>query len=126
MSDGLNIARIRAYAVAPAQAPPVRYTGRDDGLVQMNIEVVRLTLQDGSEGTASSFSGWLVSDGGSVVREIGRLAGDVLGESVAHRAALTEALLERAGEGPWPAISIIEVPCGMPTPGLRGCRYGSS
>lgn len=108
MSDGLNIARIRAYAVAPAQAPPVRYTGRDDGLVQMNIEVVRLTLQDGSEGTASSFSGWLVSDGGSVVREIGRLAGDVLGESVAHRAALTEALLESAGEGPWPAISIID------------------
>ena len=44
MSDGLNIARIRAYAVAPAQAPPVRYTGRDDGLVQMSIEVVRLTL----------------------------------------------------------------------------------
>ncbi len=107
MADDLSIARIRAYAVAPAQTPPVRYAGRDD-LEQINIEVVRLTLRDGNEGTASFFSGWRGACGGGMVREIGRLADHVLGESVARRTALTEALLDGAGEGPWPAISTID------------------
>ena len=74
----------------------------------MNIEIVRLTLRDGSEGMASFFSGWRGSEGGDLVRDIGRLADGVLGKSAAHRAAVTEALLDHAGVGPWPAISIID------------------
>ena len=103
----LAIARVRAYAVTPADAPPVRFSGRDAPR-KVNMEVVRLTLAGGREGTASFLSGWRDWEGGGVVRGVGRLAGSVLGESVAARAALTEALLADAGDGPWPAISVID------------------
>ena len=106
----LDIARIRAYAATPATMPPARYTGREQPTTT-NIEIVRLTLSNGAEGTASCDSGWGGSEGGDVVRDIRDLSARVLGRNVLHRATLTESLLVDAGEGPWEAISLID--CAM-------------
>lgn len=109
-SGDLAIARVRAYAVTPADAPPVRFSGRDAPR-KVTMEVVRLTLAGGREGTASFLGGWRDWEEGGGVRDVGRIAGSVLGESAAERAALTEALLAREGAGPWPAVSMID--CAM-------------
>ncbi len=77
----------------------------------MNIEIVRLTLVNGAEGTASEDSGWAGSEGGDIVRDIRELSARVLGRNVLHRATLTESLLADAGEGPWRAISLVD--CAM-------------
>ncbi len=110
MADGLSIARIRAYAVTPAQCPPARYTGREEPL-QMELEIVRLTLLNGTEGVASVLCGWDGLKAGNIHDRIRVLSSALLGESVLRRASLTEALLANAGEGPWEAISILD--CAM-------------
>ena len=108
--DELDIARIRAYAATPARMPAVRYTGRQQP-TKMNIEIVRLTLSNGAEGTASYDGGWEGEERDEVVRDIRELSARVLGQNVLHRATLTESLLADAGEGPWEAISLID--CAM-------------
>jgi len=108
--DELDIARIRAYAATPALMPAARYSGREQPTTT-NIEIVRLTLSNGAEGTASCDSGWCGLEGGDVVRDIREISTRVLGKNVAHRAALTESLLADAGEGPWEAISLLD--CAM-------------
>ncbi len=57
MVDELDVARIRAYAVTPPLMSATRFTGREQP-TKMNIEMVRLTLVNGAEGTASDDSGW--------------------------------------------------------------------
>lgn len=106
--DELDIARIRAYAVAPPSMPVTRFSGREQP-TKMNIEIVRLTLANGAEGLASEDSGWGGSKGGEIVRGIGGLSTRVLGRSVLDRTSLTESLLAGAGDGPWKAISLIDV-----------------
>ena len=108
--DELDIARIRAYAAMPAMMPATRYTGRKQPM-KMNIEILRLTLENGAEGLACCDSGWGASKGGDVVRDIREISTRVLGQNVSHRAALTESLLADAGDGPWEAISLID--CAM-------------
>jgi len=108
--DELDIARIRAYAAMPAMMPATRYTGRKQPM-KMNIEILRLTLENGAEGLACCDSGWGASEGGDVVRDIREISARVLGQNVLHRAALTESLLADAGDGPWEAISLID--CAM-------------
>jgi L-alanine-DL-glutamate epimerase-like enolase superfamily enzyme len=108
--DELDIARIRAYAATPTMMPAVRYTGRKQP-TKVNIEIVRLTLVNGTEGIACCDSGWGVSAGGDVVRDIREISARVIGRNVLHRSALTESLLAGAGEGPWEAISLID--CAM-------------
>lgn len=108
MVDELEIARIRAYAVAPPSMPVTRFSGREQP-TKMNIEIVRLTLANGAEGLASEDSGWGGSKGGEIVRDILGLSTRVLGKSVLHRTSLTESLLADAGDGPWKAISLIDV-----------------
>ncbi len=110
MVDELEITRIRAYAVTPPLMPETRFTGRGQP-IKMNIEIVRLTLVNGVEGTASSDSGWATTPGGDVVRDIRKLTPRVLGHNVLHRETFTESLLADAGEGPWDAISLID--CAM-------------
>ena len=110
MTEDLRIARVRAYAVAPAGAPPTRYHGRMEP-ERMNAEIVRLTLANGAEGAASSLSGWSGREAGSVVRRIEALAGEALGADAATRSALTEALLAGADAGPWEGLSIVD--CAM-------------
>jgi L-alanine-DL-glutamate epimerase-like enolase superfamily enzyme len=110
MADETDIARIRAYAATPAMMPATRFTGRDHPM-KMNIEIVRLTLVNGTEGTASTDSGWGGRQGGDVVRDIREFSTQVLGQNVLHRATLTESLLAHAGEGPWDAISLLD--CAM-------------
>jgi L-alanine-DL-glutamate epimerase-like enolase superfamily enzyme len=90
--------------------PSVRYSGREQP-TKTNIEIVRLTLSNGAEGTASCDSGWGGLAGGEVVRDIDDLSARVVGRNVAHRATLTESLLADAGEGPWKGISLID--CAM-------------
>ena len=108
--DELDIARIRAYAAMPVMMPATRYSGREEPTTT-NIEIVRLTLSNGAEGTASCDSGWAGLKGGDVVRDIRELSPRVFGKNVAHRVALTESLLAGAGEGPWEAISLVD--CAM-------------
>jgi L-alanine-DL-glutamate epimerase-like enolase superfamily enzyme len=108
MVDELDIARIRAYAVTPALMPATRFTGREHPTT-MNIEMVRLTLVNGAEGTASEDSGWGGSEGGDIVRDIRELSARVLGRNVLQRATLTESLLADAGDGPWKAISLVDI-----------------
>jgi len=90
--------------------PATRYTGRKQPM-KMNIEILRLTLENGAEGLACCDSGWGASEGGDVVRDIREISARVLGQNVLHRAALTESLLADAGDGPWEAISLID--CAM-------------
>ncbi len=110
MSSGLNITRIRSCTVAPPQCPPARYTGREEP-VQMNLEIVRITLENGAHGEASYLSGWDGFEAGNVENQIRTFAEVLQGESVEHREKLTENLLTNAGEGPWEAISMLD--CAM-------------
>ncbi len=110
MSNGLNITRIRSYTAAPAQYQPVRYTGREQ-VTQMNLEIVRITLENGAEGDASFYSGLAGFDVGKVENQIRGFSSAVLGESVEHRERLTGTLLANAGEGPWEGISMLD--CAM-------------
>ncbi len=110
MSNGFNITRIRSYTVAPAQCRPARYTGREEA-VQMNLEIVRITLENGVEGEASFYSGLAGFEVGKVENQIRGFSSAVLGESVEHRERLTETLLANAGEGPWEGISMLD--CAM-------------
>jgi L-alanine-DL-glutamate epimerase-like enolase superfamily enzyme len=108
--DELDIARIRAYAVTPPLMPAARYTGREQP-TKRNIEILRLTLVNGTEGVASCDTASVVTEAGGVVRDIRDIAPRVLGQSVSHRTSLTEALLADAGEGPWEGISVVD--CAM-------------
>jgi len=105
--DELDVARIRAYAVTPPLMPAVRYTGRDEP-TKRNIEIVRLTLVNGTEGVACCDTAIAGTTAGGVVQDIRDIAARVLGQSVLHRASLTESLLADADEGPWEGISIID------------------
>ena len=108
--DELAITRIRAYAATPEMMPATRFTGRKPP-TKMNIEILRLTLENGTEGIACCDSGWGVLEGGDAVRDIREISARVLGQNVFHRAALTESLLANAGDGPWEAISLVD--CAM-------------
>jgi len=110
MVDELDIARIRAYAVTPPLMPAARYTGRDEP-TKRNIEIVRLTLVNGTEGVGSCDTAPAATKAGGVVHDIRELSARVLGQSVLHRTSLTESLLADAGEGPWEGISIVD--CAM-------------
>ena len=111
MSNDLRIARVRAYAVTPRKTPPIRVHGRMEGQ-QLNAEIVRITLQNGTEGEASFFSGFEEGRGaGVIVREIEAMADRVIGGDSARRAELTENFLAEAGPGPWDAISMLD--CAM-------------
>ena len=70
---GTRIARLRAYAVAPATTAPVRYTGHDP-LDRMGAEILCLTLADGSEGIASVASGWRGAPVGRLVPDAAAIA----------------------------------------------------
>jgi L-alanine-DL-glutamate epimerase-like enolase superfamily enzyme len=106
----LDIARIRAYAVTPPLMPAARYTGREQP-AKRNIEIVRLTLVNGTEGVASCDTALAGTKAGGVVHDIRDIGARVLGRSVLHRKFLTESLLADAGEGPWEGISIVD--CAM-------------
>jgi L-alanine-DL-glutamate epimerase-like enolase superfamily enzyme len=106
----LDIARIRAYAVTPPLMPAARYTGREHP-AKRNIEIVRLTLVNGTEGVASCDTALAGTKAGGVVHDIRDIGARVLGRSVLHRTSLTESLLADAGEGPWEGISIVD--CAM-------------
>lgn len=108
--DELDVARLRAYAVTPPLMPAVRYTGREQP-TKRNIEILRLTLANGTEGVATCDTGSVDTEAGSVVRDIRDVASRVLGQSVLNRASLTESLLADAGEGPWEGISVVD--CAM-------------
>ena len=108
--DELEIARIRAYAVAPPGMPAARYTGREQPTTR-NIEILRLTLADGTEGVASCDTAPSGSESGGVVSDIRAIAPRVLGQSVSRRTSLTESLLAGADDGPWEAISVVD--CAM-------------
>jgi L-alanine-DL-glutamate epimerase-like enolase superfamily enzyme len=110
MVEQTKIARIRAYAVAPPGMPAVRYTGREQPTTR-NLEILRLTLADGTEGVASCDTASTGTEAGGVVRDIAEIAPRVLGQSVSHRTAVTESLLADADDGPWEGISIID--CAM-------------
>ena len=110
MVDELDIARIRAYAVTPPLMPAARYTGRQQP-TKRNIEIVRLTLVNGTEGVASCDTAPAATKAGGVVHDIRDISARVLGQSVLHRTSLTESLLADAGEGPWEGISIVD--CAM-------------
>jgi len=108
--DELDIARIRAYAVTPPLMPAARYTGREQP-TKRNIEILRLTLVNGTEGVATCDTGSADTEAGGVVRDIRDIASQVLGQSVLNRTSLTESLLADAGEGPWEGISVVD--CAM-------------
>jgi L-alanine-DL-glutamate epimerase-like enolase superfamily enzyme len=110
MADDLNITRVRGYALTPEQAVPTRYHGRMDRAA-MNIELVRVTLAGGAEGAASYMSGWAGRAMGCFVNEVAAVAEQIVGHNAGRRAALTQTLLEEAGEGPWMGISMVD--CAM-------------
>ena len=110
MSNDLQIARVRVYAVTPRKTPRIRYHGRME-FQQLNAEIVRVTLHNGAEGEASFFSGFKGRGAGVIVREIEAVADRVIGGDSARRAELTENLLADAGPGPWEAISMLD--CAM-------------
>jgi hypothetical protein len=47
MSNDLQIARVRVYAVTPRKTPRIRYHGRME-FQQLNAEIVRVTLHNGA------------------------------------------------------------------------------
>jgi len=108
--DELDIARIRAYAVTPPLMPAARYTGREQP-TKRNIEILRLTLVNGTEGVACCDTAPAGTEAGSVVHDIRDIATRVLGQSVSNRTSLTESLLADAGEGPWEGTSVVD--CAM-------------
>ncbi|MDG2480532.1 MAG: enolase C-terminal domain-like protein [Alphaproteobacteria bacterium] len=110
MTNDLRVARVRAYAVQPRQTLPVRYHGRMEPL-QPNVEIVRVTLENGAEGEASAFGGFPRRDAGWIARELEPLAERMIGCDPARRAELTQKLLSEAGPGPWGAISLLD--CAM-------------
>ena len=101
------VERLRAYAVAPAGMPGVRFHGRM-APEAMTVELVRLTFANGAEGVASSMSGSTKGEGEHVVTTLARLAERVVGADGSPDSPLTGELIEEAGEGPWPAISIVD------------------
>jgi len=109
MGTPTEIVRLRAYAYEPAVTPAVRLTGRDPQ-EKMTLELVRLTLADGSEGVCSAMSGRLGSEA-VVTGQVEALAGSLLGQDVAARAAITDGLLAEAGPGPWKGLSLLD--CAM-------------
>jgi len=108
--DELDVDRIRAYAVTPPLMPAARYTGREQP-TKRNMEILRLTLLNGTEGVASCDTAAVGTEAGGVVRAIGDIAMRIVGRNVQHRTTLTESLLANAGEGPWEGISVID--CAM-------------
>lgn len=110
MADDLDITRVRGYALTPEQSVPTRYHGRMDRAA-MNIELVRVTLAGGAEGAASYLSGWAGRAMGCFVNEVAAIAEQIVGHNAGRRAALTQTLLEEAGEGPWMGISMVD--CAM-------------
>ena len=105
---GLEIARIRAYAVTPPEMPAARYTGREQPATR-DIEIVRLTLANGAEGVGCCDTTGIGQ--AVVVHQVRDLSETVLGKDVSNCTSLTESLLADAGEGPWYPISIID--CAM-------------
>jgi L-alanine-DL-glutamate epimerase-like enolase superfamily enzyme len=90
--------------------PAARYTGRGQP-TKRNIEILRLTLVNGTEGVATCDTASAGTEAGGVVHDIRDIASRVLGQSVLHRTSLTESLLADAGEGPWEGISVVD--CAM-------------
>jgi len=97
-----RIVRLRAYAVVP-EAPPVRYRGQDP-LETMAMELLRLTLEDGSEGMAGTLSGWQGAPAGRLLAQAADLAPRLIGQDAARRGVLTQAALEARAEGGLPEI----------------------
>ncbi|MDA0220574.1 MAG: mandelate racemase/muconate lactonizing enzyme family protein [Proteobacteria bacterium] len=90
--SGSRIVRLRAYGVVPP-APAVRYRGQDP-LETMAMELLRLTLEDGSEGVAGTLSGWRGALAGRLVGAASDLAPVLVGQDAAHRGVLTRTALE--------------------------------
>ena len=70
-----------------------------------------MTLGNGCEGQASFISGWAELEPRKIEHEVRSLSSSLLGQSVTHRARLTERLLDEAGEGPWLGLSLLD--CAM-------------
>ena len=90
--SGNRIVRLRAYGVVPP-APAVRYRGQDP-LETMAMELLRLTLEDGSEGVAGTLSGWRGAPAGRLVGAASDLAPVLVGQDAARRGVLTRTALD--------------------------------
>ena len=90
--SGSRIVRLRAYGVVPP-APAVRYRGQDP-LETMAMELLRLTLEDGSEGVAGTLSGWRGAPAGRLVGAASDLAPVLVGQDAARRGVLTRTALD--------------------------------
>ncbi len=82
-----TIARVRAYAVPASLAAPAEGVPEGNGL-----ELLRLTLADGSEGVASARGGWADMPLGAMVEAAAAVVPSLLGADAASRVALHDHL----------------------------------
>jgi L-alanine-DL-glutamate epimerase-like enolase superfamily enzyme len=88
----MKIIQLEGYTVSPNEQQLYRYTGQDP-LTSRAFEVIRLVLEDGSEGVAGSSTGWFGAQRGLVTDQIEDLATRVLGRDVATRTDITRQLI---------------------------------
>ena len=69
----MKIIQLEGYTVSPNEQQLYRYTGQDP-LTSRAFEVIRLVLEDGSEGVAGSSTGWFGAQRGLVTDQIEDLA----------------------------------------------------
>ena len=103
------VVRLSAYAVAPASMPPAHNSGRDVP-ERMTVELLRLTLADGSEGVAAGLSGWRGAAAGRLVAPAASIAGRVIGRDAAQRVALLSGLLDDREDDGLPEVeSLVDI-----------------
>ena len=103
-----EITRIRGYLVQPNDSPALRFSGRDE-LETRSLEIVRLTLKDGSEGVAGSATGWTGEEQGVLCREMEMLGEKVLVVDANARSAITTKLLKDPCEKLPQAASLFDI-----------------
>ncbi len=112
----LDIVRARAYAVAPANTPPYRWTGQD-GFVRVTDNLVRLTARNGLEGVASNTSNVPEGRPGdppgeadrSLAERLGEVLPSVMGASALEREAVNDRLLRQSDDPRYRAESLIDI-----------------
>ena len=112
----LDIVRARAYAVAPANTPPYRWTGQD-GFVRVTDNLVRLTARNGLEGVASNTSNVPEGKPGdppgeadrSLAERLNEVLPCVMGASALEREAVNDRLLRQSDDPRYRAESLIDI-----------------
>ena len=104
---GTEITRIQGYHIEP-NLPALILTGQDQPETRA-LELIRLTLGDGSQGVAATTTGWMGEQKGRLLERLNTLADHVLHKDVTRTAQTNEILLRAVSDGLPKAESLYDV-----------------